>query len=273
MLQPGQTLRALIDELRKQRQTIRLDDAIAIVVPLCLDLKERHQKGERIYVHPSCVVGGPNGLARIEPTRALVPTNPRDRSCTAPELQQTLEPGGARASVFSIGALLYEAVTGEHVGPGMRRPRDLDPSLSDAFETLIAKALVADPKHRPDDLGALASAMHTLAPKKSMVPPPADVSRLDGTGDFDVDIRLSMLPMEEMMMPQIPPSPAAPRISNGGDPFGGVIDAPTGPRQRVSDPTATLSALKARLESDPRPRYVVNKDHMDHGPFSAVELL
>ncbi len=34
-----------------------------------------------------------------------------------------------------------------------------------------------------------------------------------------------------------------------------------------------LSALKARLESDPRPRYVVNKDKMDHGPFTAVELL
>jgi hypothetical protein len=34
-----------------------------------------------------------------------------------------------------------------------------------------------------------------------------------------------------------------------------------------------LGALKASLESDPRPRYVVSKDKMDHGPFSAVELL
>jgi hypothetical protein len=31
--------------------------------------------------------------------------------------------------------------------------------------------------------------------------------------------------------------------------------------------------LKARLESDPRPRYVVIKEGMDHGPFNAVELL
>src|SRR5690606_36120830 len=31
--------------------------------------------------------------------------------------------------------------------------------------------------------------------------------------------------------------------------------------------------LKARLEADTRPRYVVIKDGMDHGPFSAVELL
>jgi len=40
-----------------------------------------------------------------------------------------------------------------------------------------------------------------------------------------------------------------------------------------SDQTSELSVLKARLESDPRPRYVVIKDGMDHGPFSAVELL
>jgi hypothetical protein len=34
-----------------------------------------------------------------------------------------------------------------------------------------------------------------------------------------------------------------------------------------------LSELKARLEADPRPRYVVIRDGMDHGPFTAVELL
>src|SRR4029079_9571869 len=42
---------------------------------------------------------------------------------------------------------------------------------------------------------------------------------------------------------------------------------------RPMDATTELASLKARLESDPRPRYVVVKDGMDHGPFSAVELL
>jgi hypothetical protein len=44
-------------------------------------------------------------------------------------------------------------------------------------------------------------------------------------------------------------------------------------RRGADDPTSRLAAMKARLESDPRPRYVVNKDLMDHGPFTAVELL
>jgi hypothetical protein len=42
---------------------------------------------------------------------------------------------------------------------------------------------------------------------------------------------------------------------------------------RGDSATQELTALKARLEGDPAPRYVVVKDGMDHGPFNAVELL
>jgi hypothetical protein len=147
----------------------------------------------------------------------------------------------------------------------MRRPRDIDPSLPVAFEALLGKALVGDPAHRPEDLAALASAMHHLAPMKSIPPPVADESRLDHTDSFDVDVRLSMLPPAEVVPPSIHPPP--------GDPFGNVALAPQSAPRPSNDPTARLSALKDRLESDPRPRYVVNKERMDHGPFTAVELL
>jgi hypothetical protein len=61
----------------------------------------------------------------------------------------------------------------------------------------------------------------------------------------------------------------------GADPMAmPVMQAPPPAVVRhVDDPTARLADLKARLESDPRPRYVVIKDGMDHGPFNAVELL
>jgi hypothetical protein len=133
----------------------------------------------------------------------------------------------------------------------------VNPSVPEALEQLLAKALVGDPAHRPDDLGALASAMHMIAPKQSIRPPAADVSSLESSGDFEVDVRLSMLPPSEPRLPVgISPAPAvAPVVA------------------RKNDPTARLAELKHRLESDPRPRYVVSKDSMDHGPFSAVELL
>ncbi len=267
---PSVTLRQLLEARRKEGKRFSLDEAIAIAVPLCLDLKERHDKGERLFVHPSCVGPGADGLARLAPALATAPANPQDRACLAPELQGAPAPGDARASVFAIGAMLYELVTGASIGPAMKRPKEVDPSIPDAFETLIAKALVGNPAHRPDDLGALASAMHHVAPKKSIPPPVADESRLDHTESFDVDIRLSMLPPSEVAPQPVIPAPAPLPVPESSMPA--VVAAPTSGRAS-NDPTSRLAALKERLESDPRPRYVVSKDKMDHGPFNAVELL
>jgi len=269
----SQSFRAILDSRRAEGRRLTLDDAIAVLVPVCVDLKARHERGENVFVHPSAIATGPSGMMAVHPALAVAPTQPRDRAALAPELVKSNAPGGARASVFAVGAMLYEALTGSAVGPGMRRPRDVDPSLPEAVETLLGKALVADPSHRPDDLGALANAMHHLAPMKSIPPPDVDVSSLDSANGQPVDLRMSLLPPIEVQF-SVPPS--VPNPQQRVDihmPGGGSATAPQ-PEARVTrDPTKQLANLKARLESDMRPRYVVNKDRMDHGPFSAVELL
>ena len=273
----SKTFRSILDARRGENRRLTLDDAIAVLVPVCVDLKARHDRGENLYVHPSAIASGPEGMMRVHPALAVPPTHARDRAALAPELVKGNAPGDARASVFAVGAMLYEAVTGSAVGPGMRRPRDVDPSLPESLEMLLGKALVADPMHRPDDLGALANAMHHLAPMKSIPPPDADVGGLDRAYGQPVDVRGSLLPPVDVQFSVAPPPsgrmdaaqqaplsmPGGPASTNGG---GGATAA-----QR--DPTRHLANLKARLESDQRPRYVVNKDRMDHGPFSAVELL
>jgi eukaryotic-like serine/threonine-protein kinase len=266
---PAATLRTLLDTRRADKTLLSLGEAAAVIVPLCLDLQQRHERGEQLLLHPSCVESQADGLAHYVPRpdgQAFVSNDPRDRACLPPELAATLTPGGPRATVFSIGAILYECVTGGSVGPGMMRPRDVNPKLPQALDVLLAKALVADPAHRPDDLGALASALHNLAPKHSIHPPDVDEGRLDHGDDFEVDIKLSMLPPPDSV-PSNLRAASAPHDSHPGqsDP----------PPARVSAPNLVerLAGLKKRLESDARPRYVVSKDHMDHGPFSAVELL
>ncbi len=273
------TFRAVMDSRRAEGRRLSLDDAIAIIVPVCVDLNERHARGELHYVHPSAITSGPDGLMRLNPQLATNPTDPRDRAALAPEVLRSNSPGNARASVFAVGAMLYEAVCGTPVGPGMRRPRDVEPSLPEALEHLLAKALVADPGHRPDDLGALASAMHHLAPMKSIPPPDADVSRLDRSDDFEVDVKLSIMPPAREPGVEAPP-PSMPHVMmpapmGAGTPahLGNATTQPQPQARPTRDPTRHLASLKARLESDPRPRYVVNKDRMDHGPFNAVELL
>src|SRR5262245_37165553 len=97
VIPPSQPLRQLLDQRRTQGSRLSLDEAIAIVVPVCLDLKARHDKGERVYVHPSCVGAGANGLAHIVQRRAIPPTNPRDKACLAPEALRAHNAGGAPA--------------------------------------------------------------------------------------------------------------------------------------------------------------------------------
>jgi eukaryotic-like serine/threonine-protein kinase len=280
---PAMTLRSLLDARRAEGRRMALAEAVAVIVPVCLDLQERHQRGEKLYVHPAAIAPGADGLARVNPRLSLVPTNTFDKHCLAPELQRTLEPGDARSSVFSLGAILYEMVTGQHIGPAMKRPRDIEPSLPEALEILIGKSIIGDRAHRPADLGALASQLYHVAPQQSIHPPDISTARLDASADLDVDVKFSMLPPVEHTTPEasgvnaLPRGAAVPRFDgSGADPYGGpVIDrrSPPSSRRNVDDPTARLAALKARLESDPRPRYVVSKDKMDHGPFSAVELL
>lgn len=250
---------------RGERHTVR--EAIAILVPMITHLAALHASGKKCLVHPSALVHGKAGTELDLGLAEAQPTHARDKACIAPECRKG-ELGDARATVFSVGAILYELVTGESVGPGMKRPSEAVPGLPPQLEIALGKALVGDPKHRPSDLAALAQAFHHLAPSGSVAPPPADESHLDHQDDFDVDVSLSMIPPA--------PSPiSAPRPSG---PSGGAFAVPTAapPSSRrgdPEDPLQQLSALKARLESDPRPRYVVAKDGMDHGPFSAVELL
>jgi hypothetical protein len=229
-------------------------------VPFITELAERHAEGERFFVYPGAILFEATGLSLDAQAAQRPPQEHNDRACLAPELRVSHAPGEARGSVFACGAILYELSTGAFVGPGMRRPSDLVPGISERFETLLGKALVSDPNHRPADLAALALALHHCSPMASIPPPPADESHLDHSEGFEVDVSLSMIPPA----PGVGAIPRPPGLPTIGDPA---------PAAAAPSSTEQLATLKARLEADPRPRYVVIKDGMDHGPFTAVELL
>jgi len=255
------TLRSRIDALRTAGRPLDVAHAVGILVPLAVELADQHRQGYQFFVYPGALYEGQDGNFHASGQSAQPPLDPRDLACLPPE-SGGVTPGQGHASVYAIGAMLYELITLESVGPGMRRPSELIPGVPPDLEMILSKALVSDPGHRPDDLNALAQALYQINATVAAAPPPADVGHLDHDSGFDVDVSLSLLP----------PAPVG-----GGRPqviHGMAIDAPLPPG--IAAPSGggdNLLAVKARLEADTRPRYVVVKEGMDHGPFTAVELL
>lgn len=264
------TLRDRIDQLRAAGQPLDLAHAIGLIVPLAVELASQHEQGYNFYLYPSALFLGADDQYHASERSAELPTDPRDQVCIPPE-SLGVKPGTKRQSVYGIAAILYELITLESVGPNMRRPSDVVPGMPQGVELVLGKALIPDPNHRPDDLNALAQALYQTDTTYAPPPPPADVSHLDHDGDIDIDVSMSLLPP--------PPKQGA---AHGQVIAGMALDAPLPPGVRApSGPRSAprsggaddLLATKARLESDPSPRYVVIKDGMDHGPFAAVELL
>lgn len=98
-----------------------------------------------------------------------------------PEAAQSSELSDRRADIFSLGALLYELVTGEDaftrvaieylnaipVGPAAR-PSEVDGSLAPALDELIMLCLSPDPNDRPPLASDVANALEALASEEGL---------------------------------------------------------------------------------------------------------
>lgn len=256
------TLRSRIDALRTNGRPMDVAHAVGIIVPLAAELADQHRQGYNFFLYPSALFEGEDHHFHASPLSAQPPTDPRDLACLPPESQGT-HPGQARQSVYGVAAILYELITLESVGEGMKRPSDVVPGIPASLEMILTKALVGDSAHRPDDLNALAQAFYQVDMAEAEAPPPADVSHLDHDDDFDVDVSMSLLPP--------PPAAGGAQVIQGMSP-NAPLPPGVGAGAPMNDRDAML-ATKARLEADPRSRYVVIRGGMDHGPFTAVELL
>lgn len=253
--------------MRTRGTPMPLGDALELIASLATLLSDQHDAGYAFFVYPSALTEDPSGIYYAGQLSAHPPTHPADAACLAPETQGHT-PGTHRESVYAAAAILYELITLRSVGPGMLPPSQLVPGAPPTLDAILSTALVAQPAQRPADLKALAQALRDVksalaaAPAPAVAPAPVLPSVPDD--GIAIDVAFSMTP-------QAPASPASnweTPISVPRLPSPQAMLAPA-PRNEVEN----LTALKARLEADPRPRYVVIKDGMDHGPFNAVELL
>ncbi|MBM4358175.1 MAG: hypothetical protein FJ096_08690 [Deltaproteobacteria bacterium] len=300
----GESLR---DELERRYAVggyFTFPEAVAATVPLIHSLAEHHEEGVALHVHPSSIRFF-SGCCSLDLAAAGEPaTDDRDRACVAPDLEDG-RPGDARSSVFAVGAILYEMVTGETVGASFRPPSEIASEVPRSFDLLIESALVSDGHERPADLRALA-----LALQGAVADAPSPTAEDDDDGiEVDLESSVSQLPptrkdpaIERARPATVTAGPNASRkprsertqpsvAARSGHPNVEAVPAPlvvqaapTATTARLAPAAASgargprgtterLAELKARLEADTRPRYLVVKDGMDHGPFTAVELL
>jgi eukaryotic-like serine/threonine-protein kinase len=269
------TLRDALTRRAAAGQRLPLETAVTQLVSLCLELAEVHDQGYGFYLHPSSVMETSDGrLALAREMATLLPSDARDRACLPPETQ----PGqlnDARGNVYAVGAMLYEMVTGESVGRNMRRPSEIVPGVPKELETVLAVSLIIDSERRPDDLRALAQSIREIARTSAanVVAQPHRAPVISyHSQPIPIDVSMSLLPPTRPPSP--PPGPPAPVAAVNG--YGVAVAAPAADKAAAAAQAAQaahFAELKAQLESDPRPRYFVHKGGMDHGPFTAVELV
>src|SRR5438067_328973 len=145
-------------------------------------------RGER----PTIVASRTMRSASPEELRTLAGTLPY----MAPErLDERPPPPSPRTDVFSLGVLLFEALTGQAPG-GLELPSELRPSVDPRWDAVIKRALARDPARRFESVAALraqvaplvgrATASSTrLAVPTETVTIPAGTFKMGEAGDPD----------------------------------------------------------------------------------------
>jgi hypothetical protein len=254
----GHTLRDLVEAQRGQGKTIGLSYARTLLGHVTHGLEAAYQamphgglNPERIWVtRAGRVKVSDLGLTRGLPALARKggPQGAPEGLYLAPEVARGLAPNAA-SDVFSLGAILYELVTGTAPAAPLRPPSQLVPDLPVTVDAIIAKAMSPQPHTR---FATPAELMHALAAVAGESAAPAGASSValpaaSGSGS----------------LPAVASSGAVPAVSSG------ATSAPPG---RITLGKSFDVAQAAGLaETDER--WLIQKDRLDYGPFSLAQVM
>jgi len=168
----GPNLKSRLEELSKKDELLPLEEAIQIVAAIANALDCAHEHG---LVHrdikPANILFGQDdqvvlsdfGIARMINTTTLTASGAMvgTPAYMAPE-QGIGQTGDERSDIYSLGAVLYELVTGylpfdadtplgvilKHINAPLTLPSELNPDVPPGVEAAIVRALAKDPNNR-----------------------------------------------------------------------------------------------------------------------------
>jgi serine/threonine-protein kinase len=174
---PGET----VADLLARRRKVTPAEAVDIAAQACEALEHAHEHGlvhrdvkpQNLLVREDgCVKLADLGIARAAESTHLTQrgTILGTAAYLSPE-QAAGEEVTPAADVYSIGAVLYELLTGrtpyefsslvelaaKQAGGEIVPPRDLEPGIPDRLEALVMRCLARDPQFRPSSAGEVAA--------------------------------------------------------------------------------------------------------------------
>lgn len=253
----GTRLSDFIQKRERDGDPVSLRGIYNVIAHLCSALSYAHEKGPHGTLRPSVVWVTRGGRVKVQDFGVgqvmLNSAGPdafksADHACLAPEVKRG-EPPTQRSDVFGIGAILYELLTTRAPGSDFVPPSHVRDDIPPEIDGILLECLAPDPKGRFESPEAVRNALLPFVTQANSLPPSAD------TGDgVDIDLG-SVLPPADLEIPGVDMANLPP------------LAPPPKPQRR------RIASLIHELSTDPKQRWMVARDKMDHGPFNARELI
>jgi serine/threonine protein kinase len=302
----GTSLSDFVKERLTQGQHISLRGVYNVLAHVCKALSAVHTTSCHGALRPSVVYISRSGRVKVGDfgvSLALVNSGKwrslpaEDQAFLAPEIRAG-RPADAHSDIFGLGALLYVMMTGRSPMDDFVPPSHAHPEATPLVDQVLMRCLAGDPAQRfagPEDV------INALAPLVAEAPAAA-TNEFGVDLEIDVDVAASLAPpapggreptgsmsipvmVDEGSVP--PPAPAHVQTlsMSRGSPLAPAVAPPPPMAMRAPTPVPApvptpapsagvdLQQLIAQLTLDDAPRWMAVKDGMDHGPFSARELV
>lgn len=277
----GTQLSELLAAKRQKGERMSLRGAYNVIAHVCKALAAVEAQTCHGTLRPSVVWVSNSGRVKVGDfgiSKVLVSAHaatvlgPDEQACLAPEVKGGRAPD-ARSDIFGVGAILYQLLTGRSPAEGFVPPSQAHPDATPELDRVLLRCLASKPEGRfasPDEVRTALLPLVEIAPDVTM------------SADFGIEVEVDGdVPRTPAPTPR--PGPklvpiAAPSLVDASTrrpaPVLAPVPAASAPKATAaSDGPSDLGAVLARLTRGDAPRWMLTMDGLDHGPFTARELV